>query len=193
MALVYGVGINDVRGVTDELGNPIRSYTAWRHMLCRAYSESYKLRHPTYVGVSVCPEWHSFSNFKRWYDSNYVDGFQLDKDILFTENKTYSPETCIFVPQWLNKLVTDRKNHRGECLVGVIRRVSGNYIGYEAKINRGRGRSEYIGIFKSEYDAHCAYCDAKKGYIESLRENIESVKTGLTDTIKLRYNPSYSN
>ena len=38
----------------------------------------------------------------------------LDKDILFKNNKIYSNNTCIFVPQFINTLFCKRQNDRGE-------------------------------------------------------------------------------
>ena len=48
---------------------------------------------------SVCEEWKHFSNFKKWFDENYIEGFDIDKDILIKGNKVYSPEACSFVPR----------------------------------------------------------------------------------------------
>lgn len=57
---------------------------------------------PTYEGCTVCDEWLYFSNFKKWFDENYIEGFQLDKDIIIRGNKVYSPQTCCFVPKEIN-------------------------------------------------------------------------------------------
>lgn len=57
-------------------------------------------------GVHVCDEWLYFSNFKKWFDENYVDGLCIDKDIknILDENgnRYYSPESCIFVTHYEN-------------------------------------------------------------------------------------------
>lgn len=87
-------------------------YNAWQNMLRRCYDESYQEKHPTYIGCEVVEEWHNFQNFAKWYDENYyeIEGqiMDLDKDILVIGNKIYSPETCLFVPQSINKLFTTR-------------------------------------------------------------------------------------
>lgn len=50
-------------------------------------------------GCSVCEEWLTFSNFKRWMEQQDYEGKALDKDLLVSQNKTYSSETCVFVPR----------------------------------------------------------------------------------------------
>lgn len=52
--------------------------------------------------------WKYLSNFKKWYDEHYVEGWHLDKDILMQGNKFYSPETCCFVPFEINVLFRRR-------------------------------------------------------------------------------------
>ena len=90
-ALVCGVGVFDAEYKRDA--NPITSvaYRCWHNMLIRCYDENYQKREPSYIGCSVCDEWLVFSNFKRWFDENYVKDYQLDKDILVKGNKIYSP------------------------------------------------------------------------------------------------------
>lgn len=98
-SLVCGVGINDSYvGCTCEHGQHIISYSIWKAMLARCYSASHHKRYPTYSNCSVCKEWHLFSNFKKWFDENYIEGYHLDKDILVQDNKVYSPQTCVFIP-----------------------------------------------------------------------------------------------
>lgn len=92
---------------------------AWHNMLSRCYSTKLHNKHPTYIGCSVCEEWKILSNFTKWYKLNYVEGFDLDKDILFVGNKIYSPDTCRYVPCYLNTLLTSKDNGRGDLPLGV--------------------------------------------------------------------------
>ena len=117
--LIYNKAINDLY-LEKDIGNA-PAYQRWFDMVRRCYSEKYHISKPTYIGCSVCAEWLYFSNFKKWYDENYIDGFHLDKDILVEGNKVYSPEFCRFVPAYLNSLLTDRKNNRGDLPLGVTR------------------------------------------------------------------------
>lgn len=49
-------------------------------------------------------------SFKKWFDENYIKGYELDKDILIKGNRIYSPDTCCFVPSFINRLYTSSKN-----------------------------------------------------------------------------------
>ena len=95
--LVYGHGINDLKHIKG-IGKT-KAYKIWNAMLRRAYSPKWHERFPTYIGCSVCDEWLTFSNFKNWFDDNYIEDYQIDKDLLNHDNKQYSPEFCIFVPR----------------------------------------------------------------------------------------------
>jgi hypothetical protein len=45
--------------------------------------------------------------------------WELDKDILFKNNRHYSEDFCVFVPSWLNQLVKTKKASRGDTPIGV--------------------------------------------------------------------------
>lgn len=116
--LVCGIGINDANFPVKINHTHIRSYTTWVHMLQRCYAPREHQKH-AYSGCSVCNEWLQFTNFKTWYDEHYREGLHLDKDILVEGNKVYSPDTCCFVPQYLNSLFTDSAIARGDLPLGV--------------------------------------------------------------------------
>lgn len=95
---VCGVGyIGDGGYKASIKGLQTNSYQIWLGMMKRCYSDKFQIRHPTYIGCTVCEDWHNFQNFAEWFDLNYIDGFELDKDIRIDGNKIYSPETCLFV------------------------------------------------------------------------------------------------
>jgi len=89
------------------------------------------------------------------------EGKQLDKD--FLGNKLYSPETCCFVPPWLNSLFVDCGRTRGEYPIGVSR----NRSKFEARI-RINGKQKYIGHFSTPEEAHSVYLRAKKQHVYNL-------------------------
>ena len=111
---LFGVGYNS--SITCEPKNSM-AYRIWRGMLERCYN--FPLRNKAYVGCSVCEEWWDFANFKKWFDVNYIEGWQLDKDILVKGNKVYSPDTCCFVPQEINTFFTSCRARRGSYPLGV--------------------------------------------------------------------------
>lgn len=79
-------------------GIKIMSYIKWTDMISRCYNKHNK-DYKTYGarGITVCEEWKLFSNFAKWFGMNYISGFVLDKDLLSTGSKIYSPETCVFI------------------------------------------------------------------------------------------------
>ena len=100
MKLLQGHGINDMKNIKG-IGKT-KCYITWKHMLERCYSSKYHKTQPTYIGCRVCDDWKTLSKFKQWFDINYVEGFQLDKDIIDQTNKEYSPTNCMFVPKSIN-------------------------------------------------------------------------------------------
>lgn len=89
-------------------------YNCWSNMLKRCYDKKNK-KFKSYgaKGVTVCSAWHNFQNFAEWYERNYIEGFELDKDILCSElkifPKIYSPKTCKFISKKENLELSMRK------------------------------------------------------------------------------------
>ena len=55
--------------------------------------------------------------------------WQLDKDLLFVGNKTYSETTCVFVPNEINLFFNNHGNARGEYPLGVsFHKRIGKYV-----------------------------------------------------------------
>lgn len=166
--LVYGVGINDYEGNIKYNHVHIPSYHTWVQMLNRCYSKDYLSKHPTYRGCSVCEEWWSFSNFKKWFDDNYIDGYSLDKDILSGKsNKVYSPETCCFVPNEINILLCKSDKTRGKMPVGVTEREMVSGYKYAAYLNEN-GKRRHLGTFNTPEEAFQAYKQAKEAHIKDM-------------------------
>lgn len=105
--------------------NKDKCYRSWYNILQRATSKERLIKYPSYRGVTVCEEWCCFENFGEWFDINYdaeiMLDWHVDKDILFKGNKIYSPETCCFVPNEINILLTNRKSCRGNYPIGVTK------------------------------------------------------------------------
>lgn len=159
----YGVGINDYGLSTRKL----LSYIKWTNMLQRCYCEEWKAKHKTYAECTVCDEWKLFSNFKKWFDENYVEGYELDKDIIIKNNKIYSPDTCCFVPQEINSLLTRRANARGQYPIGVTKQK--NSRRFLATLNTRNGRI-HLGRFDTSQEAFYAYKTAKEKHIKDVAQ-----------------------
>jgi len=146
--------------------NLTRIESIWNNILVRCYSEDYRSKKNAYKDVTVCEEWHNFQNFAKWYEENYIEGFQLDKDILVKGNKIYSPENCCFVPQEINKLFTKSDSSRGDLPIGV--RVTKNKK-YQARVTKNN-TSCYLGTFNTVEEAFQAYKVAKEEYIKEVAD-----------------------
>jgi hypothetical protein len=159
--LVYGVGIVP-KGI---MGKNKTAYNVWIGMLLRCYSKSYQKKEPSYIGKSVCDEWKNFENFLTWFNENYVDGFELDKDILKKNNSIYSPSTCCFVPKEINNLFVKRHTRVNGLPSGVhYDKVRKKYT--STIINNGKTIS--LGRFDSVEDAFNVYKFQKERKIKDL-------------------------
>ena len=156
---IYGIGVNDYVGRIKENGKHIPAYRSWVSMLSRCYSKTALNHRPSYIGCSVCDEWLVFSNFKQWFDNNYVKGYHLDKDLLVKGNKVYSPETCCFVPKEINCFLLESNASRGiSGIKGVYKTKYNTYIaGYSEN-----GQRIHLGSFKTLNLAESAYQKSKE-------------------------------
>ena len=156
--LVCGVGVNDADYFVcrKENGKTVWTcpyYRTWTGMLVRSYSDKRKQRQPTYDDVTVCQEWRSFMNFRSWMVNQDWEGKHLDKDILFTGNKEYSENACVFVDGVVNTFLTDRAAARGEWPVGVY------WFERDKKFmsrcnNPFTKKQEFLGLFSCPNQAH---------------------------------------
>ena len=172
---VYGVGITGLEPTRDENGEQLDSYKCWCEMLRRCYSAKYQKKQPTYIGCCVSDDWIYYSNFKNWYDNNYYKinnkTSQLDKDILIKNNKVYSPETCIFVPQFINTLFIKRQNDRGELPIGVTYdKTSKKYVAQLSVFKNGKKTLKKLGRFDTPEEAFEVYKQAKEEYIKEVAD-----------------------
>ena len=172
---VYGVGIIGNEKSIDENGDTIKSYLVWKSMLRRCYSDKEQKKYPTYKDCYVCPEWLNYSNFKKWFNDNYyeIDGEQmaLDKDILMKGNKVYSPNTCMFVPQNINKLFIKRNKARGEYPIGVTFNKNKNkYTAFCNIFYNGKSKQKNLGYYNTIEEAFNAYKQFKEANIKQIAD-----------------------
>lgn len=166
---VYGIGYlgegkykSKIDGVTTKF------YSVWFGVIQRGYCKNFKNRNTSYKECNVNKSWHNFQVFAEWYEKNYkpyMEKWHLDKDILVKSNKIYSPETCCFVPQEINKLFTKSEKTRGDCPIGV--KYSKRREKYLSSISINK-RVIHLGAFGTPQEAFLAYKTAKEAYIKEV-------------------------
>lgn len=164
--LVHGYGINDADyNVVQRIdGKEVRCpfYTKWVEMLKHCYCPKYQAKFETYKIVSLCYDWHWFTNFKAWMETKDWKGKDLDKDLL-TNERIYSPDTCLFIPHKLNCFLTKSNKARGEFPIGVG--YYKNYGNYVARVSVDN-KTKHLGYFDTPEEAHKAWQQGKIGVIE---------------------------
>lgn len=155
-------------GIVDVYGDAgTQPYIIWRSMIVRCYDDAKHIKFPTYIGCSVCDEWLYYSNFKKWFNENYIEGYALDKDILVKGNKVYGPDTCCFVPQAINCLVKGSRGKSDGLPVGVhYDKRQRKYTTQKGQV--GQRRCKYLGYFSTVEEAFAAYKTAKEAYIKEV-------------------------
>ena len=164
---VYGIGIVGTRYLISEGGVQTKEYMLWKSMLKRCYSDVYKKKNQTYIGCEVSNKFKSYEYFYEWCNKQVgfgVEGFELDKDLLIKGNKVYSENTCVFLPNEINSLLTKRTALRGEYLIGVCWHKKDK--AFIAQVNKNKGKQEYLGSFKTEIEAFNAYKQTKENFIK---------------------------
>jgi hypothetical protein len=164
VSFVYGVGYFGYgKNISEINGKSNIIYSKWSKMIQRCYSDAYHKLKPTYKDCSVHPDWHNFQVFAEWANKNYIEGFELDKDILVKGNKVYSVETCCFVPREINNLFTHNKKNNRILPIGVYmhKEKFRSYMNTNGKLN-------LIGYYFTVEDAFNAYKTAKEKNIKNV-------------------------
>lgn len=174
---ILGFGFNNADYVVDpgkSSGIGVdHAYHTWMRMLIRCYSESFLKKNPTYRGVTVCSSWSEFMNFRSWWADNVVDGWEIDKDLLYPGNRIYGPETCIFVPPWLNRFLIGSEAARGNLPIGVFYHKRDRK--YRAQLSMGDSKQKTLGSFKTPEEAYHAWVTAKINMAISLKPKMDEI------------------
>ena len=169
---VYGVGITGTKYPPSINGVKTKEYILWTHMLQRCYSDTNvcdtsKKRNPTYIGCEVSENFKYYEYFYEWCHKQTGfgnKGFQLDKDLLIKGNKVYSEDSCVFLPQEINNILTKREVLRGKHLIGVS--WCNTKKAFVAQVNKNKGSPEWLGSFNTEIEAFNAYKTAKESFVK---------------------------
>ena len=160
-----------------------RLYCIWASMLKRAgafkgASEEVKRAYQD-RGITVCPEWLIFENFRDWALSHgYKEGLQIDRR---DNDKGYCPENCRWVTCKENN--NNRRNtHR--LSDGTPLAVFCSKVGIQTCEN-GKSTKQYIRILKAYRERHKAHpelVEAANRTILEMRQCLELLR--LLDDIR---------
>ena len=147
-------------------------YNKWQSMLRRCFDNKYKEKYPTYKDVTCCDRWLCFVNFledfeilKQEYNWDNDKKLNLDKDILHKNNKVYSLENCILVPDYINLLFIKNDAVRGQYPIGVCYRKGAKKYRAFCNIN---GKLKGLGYYSTPLEAFSAYKIAKENEIKKI-------------------------
>lgn len=171
----FGVGyLGEGKYTMSMNGKHTKCYSTWLNMLARCYHKENEKNY--YQICEVRHEWHNFQGFSDWFQANYyeIEGqlMNLDKDILCKGNKIYSPDTCVFVPQNINKLFTKRDNCRGDLPIGVVYNKSNKKYNARCDVN---GKKKTLGYYNTPEEAFQVYKNFKENYIKEVAEEYKNV------------------
>ena len=172
---VYSVGVLGAKYPSRVNGVLTREYKLWMDMLRRCYSDGFKKKHLTYKDCEVSDKFKSYEYFYEWCNKQIGfsnQSWQLDKDLLIKGNKVYSEDSCVFIPQEINKVLVKCTASRGEHLIGVYWCKKGK--AFKAQISKNKGKQEFLGYFNTELEAFDAYKVAKETYIKEQANKFKS-------------------
>jgi len=162
--LTNGIGYfgNDKRY---EFNN--KAYNVWYHILRQIKNDP--------ENNSICEEWKDYNNFLEWYDKNYysVEDEKMDllKDIFDRNNHMYSPETCVFVPYRITRLLKGTAS-KTNLPVGVGKKKNSDmYYSTCSVIRNGKKTTVRHSGFHSPEEAFEQYKKDRKQYIKDVAES----------------------
>lgn len=132
-------------------------YKRWTALKSRAKKRTAS---PTYPPITVHQTWSDFLNFLEWVENQPAwEGLELDKDILSPDGMgtEYGPDTCAFIPKYLNGLFRASHSRRSRKLpMGVDHYAGKRGDSYYSRITVD-GVTKSLGIFKTAEAAHRAW------------------------------------
>ena len=168
---VRGVGVTGTKYPITVDDVITKEYDLWHNMLQRCYNGAFKKKRPTYEGCEASENFKYYECFYEWCHKQIGfgnQGWQLDKDLLVKGNKVYSEDSCVFLPQEINSLLVKSNTSRGEYLIGVCWDKAKKV--FKAQVRKNKGKSEHLGLFKTELEAFKAYKQAKESFIKEQAE-----------------------
>ena len=150
-------------------------YNKWQKILQRCFDNKLKEKYPTYKDVTCCDRWLCFANFledleilKQEYNWDDDIKLNLDKDILHKNNKVYSLENCILVPDYINFLFIKSDAKRGDYPIGVSYRKDRKKYQALCHVN---GKLKGLGYYNTIEEAFNVYKIAKEQEIKRIADD----------------------
>lgn len=165
----YGVGYLGEMITNDQCPVKNTATCVWQGIMRRCYLEDVWVDRPNYQGCEVSEDWKSLKNFREFFKNQvdlgfYKKGYQLDKDLLVLHNKTYSEDSCVFLPFVLNSLQQVDKRSNGGFLPGVHFDKARNKFKSEVSYD---GKRHYLGRFNTEIEAFEKYKSTKEDLVST--------------------------
>lgn len=115
---VYGIGfMGDGDYKTSDKGKSLKEGTMWFNIMQRCYDPKYHETCPSYITTTICSRWENYQNFCE--DLPLIEGYDLwkqdsfryhldkDKKQIDVDNKVYSLETCCFITNSENTILSN--------------------------------------------------------------------------------------
>lgn len=181
-----------VNDVENGYKNYPRIYFTWYRMAQRTTNPETQAKYPTYKDTWVCEEWKLFSNFLNWSLANgHCKGLELDKDIIDIGNKCYSPDSCVFVSNAVNVLLTHKQSKKSDLPTGV------NYQEFDGRGKYKRkkpyqvlfginGKVKCFGRYATQEEAGLVYGREKSKVIIDKANNLTEADCSLVHLDKVR-------
>lgn len=154
-----------------------KEYYLWKSIQDRIYpSKAQVVRYKSYIGTTMSDNFKDFQYFADWCNSQIGFEFaktrpdtgprwELDKDILFRDNKIYSETVCCFIPRDLNVLLRTNFEKRKEYPIGVTLSRRTIKLSYVA-ICSYKGINTFVGTRDTPYEAFLLYKSFKEKVIK---------------------------
>lgn len=134
-------------------------YDRWRCILARCFNPNCKSFN-VYNKHLIDNRWLNFQNFAEWYEDNFIQSYEIDKDIICNikhlKTKVYSPETCLFIPGDINGFLA------GDSLFcGISFKITTQKIGFYLDFGRDIYDIPKQRWYEDFYEAKKIYSDCK--------------------------------
>lgn len=124
-----------------------------------------------YSSVTIEASWLDFQEFAEWFLSvDFHEGWTLDKDLLGYNH--YGPDSCIFLPDEVNKALSLKPRVRGDLPIGVSRNTQNPEmvdIQYSCKNSQFAFR-KYTQLSNMKSVWLTGYKAAREGYLKYLAD-----------------------